>query len=298
MTKQNYIIGVIIWFVMFFQEMPSFALELKPAIRKSEEIHYLTRKQMKKLRVTFDHGKLIRGGRPLNRRNTVFIYIVDTHGKFYLATPKETLHHTYLSRGRPVAGAGEITLENGKVIHINNKSGHYCPGRIYLKQATKILKRHKAFAKRYIVEQWSETKIRKQNILRFIYDGRWRTWESLEMDSSLELGTFPGYISSFEVGRRMEAPQIQRKNHVNSGPAFNFKYYEEELEFPLSNQETFDAEDLILSHFPNSDEIIYLLSQDSHYFDRDFKHIFKKQYIVTDEGRFRVISKRQVANLW
>ncbi|HBL10692.1 MAG TPA: hypothetical protein DD379_04670 [Cyanobacteria bacterium UBA11162] len=49
-----------------------------------------------------------------------------------------TLPHSMLARGKPVIGAGECeTDENGKVISIDNFSGHYKPGEKNLKETKK-----------------------------------------------------------------------------------------------------------------------------------------------------------------
>jgi hypothetical protein len=49
-----------------------------------------------------------------------------------------TLPHSVIARGKPVIGAGECeTDENGKVISIDNWSGHYKPGEKNLKETKK-----------------------------------------------------------------------------------------------------------------------------------------------------------------
>ncbi len=54
------------------------------------------------------------------------------------------LHHSSFLAGQPVAAAGHITIRNGKVISIDNKSGHYLPSACHLQQALVQLKSHGA----------------------------------------------------------------------------------------------------------------------------------------------------------
>ncbi|HHC24188.1 MAG TPA: hypothetical protein ENK58_02055 [Desulfobacterales bacterium] len=76
---------------------------------------------------------------PLRNQELIYVKLEDHTFKFALR-PKErvpnkpgqrridTLPHSMLARGKRIIGAGECeTDENGKIIEINNHSGHYQP---------------------------------------------------------------------------------------------------------------------------------------------------------------------------
>lgn len=54
-------------------------------------------------------------------------YVMDADGNFYLfneyAFPK--IRHSSIFAGKPVAGAGEISIKNAQVVYIDADSGHY-----------------------------------------------------------------------------------------------------------------------------------------------------------------------------
>ena len=50
------------------------------------------------------------------------------------------VHHSSPLAGQPVAGAGQITVDQGKITNINNESGHYTPQGEYLWQTIEWLK--------------------------------------------------------------------------------------------------------------------------------------------------------------
>jgi hypothetical protein len=59
------------------------------------------------------------------------IFVMDEHGNIYASKYQEVglFHDSTLSDGGPVAGAGELRVENGTLIGITDQSGHYLPGR-------------------------------------------------------------------------------------------------------------------------------------------------------------------------
>jgi len=54
---------------------------------------------------------------------------MNAQGELYSSTFQEAryMHHSSLSGGQPVAAAGELVVENGRVVGITNRSGHYKP---------------------------------------------------------------------------------------------------------------------------------------------------------------------------
>lgn len=57
------------------------------------------------------------------------IFVMDENGRIYASKTHAVgeFHHSSLGGGKPVAGAGEIVVDNGKVTEISNRSGHYQP---------------------------------------------------------------------------------------------------------------------------------------------------------------------------
>ena len=72
------------------------------------------------------------------------IFIMDEWGTFYFSSsPKKgKFHHSSFLAGAPVAGAGEMLICQGKLIFLNNQSGHYQPPPGTLKQVLQQLKIH------------------------------------------------------------------------------------------------------------------------------------------------------------
>ncbi|MFJ2835078.1 hypothetical protein ACIO52_06890 [Nocardia sp. NPDC087230] len=71
------------------------------------------------------------------------IFVMDHDGYFYSA-PFHILgefHHSSLSAGAPVAGAGEIQAASGQVVLVSDQSSHYRPARKYTHQVLDSLRR-------------------------------------------------------------------------------------------------------------------------------------------------------------
>ncbi len=70
------------------------------------------------------------------------IFVMDGQGNLYASARHEpgAFHHSSFLAGGPVAGAGEIVVENGKLILITDRSGHYQPPPQYLQQVLDQLK--------------------------------------------------------------------------------------------------------------------------------------------------------------
>ncbi|HEX6076685.1 MAG TPA: ADP-ribosyltransferase [Micromonosporaceae bacterium] len=88
-------------------------------------------------------------GRPFDTRDAATdlsgpgyaIFVMDEHGGFYALKHPVVgrLHHTSLVAGGPVAAAGEVVVHNGRLVEINNRSGHYRPTPEYGYQAIRGL---------------------------------------------------------------------------------------------------------------------------------------------------------------
>jgi hypothetical protein len=61
------------------------------------------------------------------------IFVMDEKGKIYVydgdyfTENMELIFHSSLLAGKPVASAGELFVKDGKLLEINNRSGHYQP---------------------------------------------------------------------------------------------------------------------------------------------------------------------------
>jgi filamentous hemagglutinin family protein len=64
------------------------------------------------------------------------IFVMDGQGRIYATTEQRSayFHHSSLLGGEPVAMAGHMFVQDGKLVHINNQSGHYKPDLGQLKQ--------------------------------------------------------------------------------------------------------------------------------------------------------------------
>lgn len=73
---------------------------------------------------------IYRDGRYYDKSGTLlngeFTYLLDYKGNF-LASPQGKYFHGELAKGKPVIWAGELKLRDGKIMSLNNYSGHYTP---------------------------------------------------------------------------------------------------------------------------------------------------------------------------
>lgn len=70
------------------------------------------------------------------------IYIVDFDNNFYAESHVvNKFHHSSFLAGAPVLAGGEIAVDQGRVVAITNKTGHYKAGPAELKKALELLQR-------------------------------------------------------------------------------------------------------------------------------------------------------------
>lgn len=70
------------------------------------------------------------------------IFVMDSRGQFF-ASKTQTVgefHHSSLAAGQPVAAAGELRVQNGVLVGITDKSGHYRPTPEMLDQAVTMFR--------------------------------------------------------------------------------------------------------------------------------------------------------------
>jgi hypothetical protein len=69
------------------------------------------------------------------------MFVMDRHGNLYASLEQHVgrLHHSSFLSGKPVAGAGELVVEDGVPKVISRKSGHYQPEPMHLEQVRDML---------------------------------------------------------------------------------------------------------------------------------------------------------------
>lgn len=104
--------------------------------------------------IHFSGGRLFTDGAcrvPLDtqRSSNIFtgagmaIYVMSATGRFHVTSQlKDYRHHSSILAGANVACAGEISVANGLLKLINNKSGHYKPNQLHLYQVLHQLKKN------------------------------------------------------------------------------------------------------------------------------------------------------------
>ena len=64
------------------------------------------------------------------------MFIMDRNGDLFVSMHEEDgkFQHSSLAAGEPLAMAGEIRVERGRITYINNASGHYKPSKTQMSQ--------------------------------------------------------------------------------------------------------------------------------------------------------------------
>jgi hypothetical protein len=77
-----------------------------------------------------------------NEPNGHAIYVMDRDGNIFISNiqEKRRFHHSSLVAGEPVLAAGEIEIRDGRVLYIDNQSGHYFPVALHTRQFLKRLR--------------------------------------------------------------------------------------------------------------------------------------------------------------
>lgn len=105
-------------------------------------VKYLTPSELEKMKVSVNSSGLLVNseGKVLNIQYGP--YVMDEAGNIYIHTThkKNFFHHSSFLAGGPVAGAGHITVINGKIEFIDRSSGHYHPSVALFKQVLRRLK--------------------------------------------------------------------------------------------------------------------------------------------------------------
>jgi len=103
------------------------------------KVKYLTEAERAELELFVKNGKIVdRQGNlyDTSSSSSVFgagqgksIFVMDEYGRIYASKYQAVgkFHHSSMLEGKPIASAGEITVKNGKITEISNRSGHYQP---------------------------------------------------------------------------------------------------------------------------------------------------------------------------
>ncbi|MEP7020182.1 MAG: hypothetical protein ABI808_05990 [Pseudonocardiales bacterium] len=114
-------------------------------------VHYFDDAERAEARLFVKDGKLFDAtGRPFDTAAGVSvhspgqgraIFVMDKDGNIFASNYQEIgkMHHSSLLGGQPVAGAGELAVENGTLKVITNNSGHYRPPTEYTEQVLRWL---------------------------------------------------------------------------------------------------------------------------------------------------------------
>ena len=87
------------------------------------------------------NGQLFDSFNTMGTGNGKAIYVMDPQGRIYASNSPMVgeFHHSSFLSGGKVSAAGEIEVINGKIVGINNTSGHYKPEAKYIDQFTSEL---------------------------------------------------------------------------------------------------------------------------------------------------------------
>lgn len=108
-----------------------------------KEVTYLNEAERQQYEVFVQHDKIVdANGQLVDTRGSVdindigqteivdhAIFVMSPEGKIYLCKQSEygKFHHSSFLSGGNVSAAGELTIENGVIKKVTNKSGHYMP---------------------------------------------------------------------------------------------------------------------------------------------------------------------------
>lgn len=118
--------------------------ELGKSFNHNFHVHYLTTEQLAAFKITIENGLLYEAnGKLLDSAGKSGIFVVDPYGNFYFSkfSFPTVFHHSSFLAGNAVAGAGEMVISHGRVISLNNESGHYKPSNNLHEQVKDLLYR-------------------------------------------------------------------------------------------------------------------------------------------------------------
>ena len=113
-------------------------------------VDYLSSRNRAQYLVESQEGRLYHGtemaSKPLDTRDGTnpqgaYLFAMDERGEIFAAPTQTVKHHSAFLAGNPVAAAGAIAAEEGRLTRVTDHSGHYAPPLEYSHQFTKELDR-------------------------------------------------------------------------------------------------------------------------------------------------------------
>ena len=122
---------------------------------RAQGVIYLDARQREERRVLIQNGLVYdHTGRPLlntrSKHHNQNNYVMDAAGNFYLFDEftNPEIRHSSIFAGAPVAGAGNIKIEDGRIVYIDSDSGHYSSEEVYENVLKELASRGVNFADR------------------------------------------------------------------------------------------------------------------------------------------------------
>lgn len=136
---------------------------LNEYIGEQQWVEYVPQEKRHKYKLTIKNG-VVRdylGKRfstvSLFKKQGIAIYVMDIHGNIYASKhfARDEFHHSSIVGGEPVAAAGTIEIDFGKVKRVSRFSGHYRPSDFMLRQFLTRLRQSGVDLRRVqIVDDW------------------------------------------------------------------------------------------------------------------------------------------------
>ncbi|WNG28661.1 hypothetical protein F0U62_35195 [Cystobacter fuscus] len=125
---------------------------LKDQNNKNQQlpVPYFNDAQRREHEVLAYEGQLYKQGRDADRlvpldTNDVpqqhYLYAMNKHGEIYAGREDDVHHHSAFTAGGPVAAAGKMRVDDGRLRKMTDESGHYMPPREYGEQVAHELTR-------------------------------------------------------------------------------------------------------------------------------------------------------------
>jgi hypothetical protein len=91
-----------------------------------QKVKYFDKRGRQQHRVRVENGRLVDSNGELLNTGPDAIYVMDRRGRMYVADQDVgRIQHSSFLGGKPVAAAGHVQVRDGRLISIDNKSGHY-----------------------------------------------------------------------------------------------------------------------------------------------------------------------------
>jgi hypothetical protein len=125
------------------------AANTEQRFRRDNKIPYFTDTERASHQLTIQTQHVLQQGRPLSTvglrapspgvSDHQAMYAMGQDGRIYVRKNIDRFNHSCFTAGESVICAGMITAINGRLIHISNGSGHYCPGMNELLDALDVI---------------------------------------------------------------------------------------------------------------------------------------------------------------